>query len=322
MSRVKIAFFALIAFAVAVSAATPDPNLVNLMMPDANIVSGINVTNTLASPFGRYILSQAQANNQGFQNFIQQTGFDPTHDLTEIVAATAGTSTAPKALVAATGVFNTASIASAAKAAGSTSTTYKGVTIYTHAEQNGNTSGFAFLSNSLAVAGELSQVEAAIDRGINCATSCLSSTLKTSINTVSAPNDAWFMSTGPITNFFAGQIGNATLQNGLNGNLLQAIQQASGGVKFGDTITISGQAVTRSAQDANSLADVVRFLAGLVQMNQNGANPTVTLLNSMQLSTNGNTMLVSLSLPESQVEQLLMKGPASVHPRHRASVGK
>ena len=58
-----------------------DPQLLNLVMPDAKMMAGVNVDQAKASPFGQYVLLQAQAQNQQLQQMVTLTGFDPTRDL-------------------------------------------------------------------------------------------------------------------------------------------------------------------------------------------------------------------------------------------------
>src|SRR5438105_1545007 len=65
-----------------------DQQLMNMLMPDAKVVAGINVTQAQTSPFGQYMLSQMAKNGAGFQDFIASTGFDPRRDVTEILVAT------------------------------------------------------------------------------------------------------------------------------------------------------------------------------------------------------------------------------------------
>src|ERR1019366_5600175 len=94
----------------------------------------------------------------------------------------------------------------------------------------------------------------------------------------------------------------------MQGNLFAAINQASGGLRFGDTVTISAEAVTRSEKDAQALVDVVKFFAGLVQLNKQNnpaAGQVATLPDSLQASASGNTTTISLAIPEQQLEQLL-----------------
>jgi hypothetical protein len=318
MSPVRSAFFVLVAASLAACAA--DQDLVNLMMPDANVVSGIQVQRSLASPFGQYVLGQMQKNDQGLQSFISQTGFDPRRDLTEIVAASGGTPQASTALVAARGTFDQSKISASLGKMNPGTTQYKGVTVYTHQDPK-STKGIAFLGDTIAVMGDLSAVEGAIDRSGGCssASPCLGAGMQSQISSLSTAEDAWFLTTSALGSMLASKIPpNANLPNGINGNLVQSIQQASGGIKFGDMVALTIQAVARSPQDATSLADVVRFLMGMVQMNQNAKNPALTaLVNSLQLSTTGNTMTVSLSLPETQIEQAFVEH-ANPHARQGA----
>jgi len=94
----------------------------------------------------------------------------------------------------------------------------------------------------------------------------------------------------------------------MKGSALQSIVETSGGIKFGSSIEILGEALTRSEKDAAALADVVRFLAGLVQLNQQDAKITgpAKLLQSMELSTQGKTMRISWSIPEAEVEKFIL----------------
>src|SRR5271163_3742679 len=96
----------------AMATAGVTPALLNLVMPDASVVSGMNVAQSVTSPFGQYILSQMQSNDTGFLQFISSTGFDPRKDLLEIVAATpsTGSSTDHAGLILGRGVFQPAMI--------------------------------------------------------------------------------------------------------------------------------------------------------------------------------------------------------------------
>src|SRR4051794_7610572 len=72
------ALAALALFSIQTAKAAVDPGLLSLMMPDAKAVSGIQVDQSQASPFGRYILSQ-MAPGADFSKIIAATGFDPLH---------------------------------------------------------------------------------------------------------------------------------------------------------------------------------------------------------------------------------------------------
>lgn len=319
MTRIKNAIL-LLAIAVAAAQAAVDPQLLNLVASDAKVISGVHVDATKSSVFGQYVLSQMQSDDQDFQKFISDTGFDPRRDLTEIVVATGSKSDDGSLLVVGRGRFNMARFISAAVAAGANQTTYAGLQVLTH---NPNSDGaLAFLDASTAVMGGMKAVQAAIDRK-NAASPALTEATLNKIRLLSEANDAWFMTTGPLTDFFAGKIADPNLSGAMQGNLLQAVLQANGGIKFAaDKVQINGEALTRSDKDAQALADVVRFIAGLVQMNKGSdqqAQQIASLLDGMQVSTQAATMRLSLNIPESMMEQLFVP---KVNAPHGAVRGK
>src|SRR5690242_12719023 len=87
--RCLIVAVLLICFAATLPAV--DKQLVGLMMPDAKILAGVNATQILTSPYGQYLVRQVPTGEADFQQFVLATGFDPTRNITEIVAASNGT---------------------------------------------------------------------------------------------------------------------------------------------------------------------------------------------------------------------------------------
>src|SRR5947209_3118608 len=109
------------AFAIATCAlAAVDPTLLSMVPPDARVLSGIQVAQSKASPFGQYILSQMSTDDPGFQKFIDETGFDPKRDLTELLVATSGTVDMSSVVLLGKGAFNPARIFTVAKNMGVT----------------------------------------------------------------------------------------------------------------------------------------------------------------------------------------------------------
>src|SRR5690348_7893890 len=81
-------------------------NLLNLIMPDAKVLAGVNVDQAKTTPFGQYVLNQVQSQtNGGLQQLVALTGFDPTRDVSELLAASSSDGTAPSGLVVASGNF-------------------------------------------------------------------------------------------------------------------------------------------------------------------------------------------------------------------------
>jgi len=297
-----------------------DPALLQMVMPDAQVLAGLQVTQAKSSLFGEYVLSHLSVNDAKLQEFTAETGFDPRQDVSEIVVASTGKPGNPGNawLVLADGTFNVSKIAAAAQSNGAVPTVYQGVNLITH-EPSSSThpaTAVAFFGTSLALAGDLASVKSAIDRKQNSASA--GSAILAKAQQASANNDFWFVTLLPLSNF-SGAIPDSNLSGAMQGNVFAAINQASGGVRFGDTVTISAQAVTRSEKDAQALVDVVKFFAGLVQLNRQNnpaAGQVATLLDSLQTSTAGNVTSISLAIPEQQLEQLL----DSAHQPHPARV--
>jgi hypothetical protein len=90
-------------------------------------------------------------------------------------------------------------------------------------------------------------------------------------------------------------------------NAGQNVHAAAGGVKFGASVVFSGEAECDTAQNANTLGDVVKLLVNLAQM-QAGQDPTAAaVIKSVTVDTaaSGNVVKVSASLPQDVFQQML-----------------
>lgn len=324
MTKLRTAMLTCVA-ASAILSAQVDPGLANLVMPGAQILTGVRVDAAKASPFGLYVVSQMQSGDADFQNFVQQTGFDPRRDLSEILAATAGSGDQQSVLVLGRGSFNPGKIANTAQAGGATVTMRNGIQVIAQSKDNSVTGALAFPDATTAIMGTPGAVNDAIDRYVSRKYAVLPADVSRQVGALSSSNHAWFLSTVPVGEFFAGKVADPNLGNAFSGGLLQAVLQASGGMNFAaDGVRITGQAVARSPKDAEALRDVVKFLAGLIQLNKDkdpNAAKVATLLDSLQVSAQDNTMSLSMSIPEALVEQLFVPN-AKGHrraPAHRTA---
>jgi len=101
-----------------------DLQLLNLVMPDAKVVAGVNVEQAKGTQFGQYLLSLAQNHDPSMQELIDMTGFDPTRDVREVLVASVGTSRS-SGLVLSRGTFDVARITAAATQKKAISELYK-----------------------------------------------------------------------------------------------------------------------------------------------------------------------------------------------------
>lgn len=313
-------FFAMAALA-AVPLAAIDPALMKLVPSDATVVAGMNIEQARMSPFGQYVLKQVPLEDEGVRKLMEATGFDPRRDLREIVVASAGGPQAArgKGIVMATGSFDPARIVAMARTMGVPVIGYAGVDVLGGKEPK---SGWlALLDRSLAVAGEPEQVQAAIDR-YQKGGGGPGASISAKATEWSGRADAWVVSTGSPAGW-ASHVPAPQAAGPLKGISLEAIEQSAGGVKFGAVVKISVEAVARTDQDATALGDVVRFLAGMAQLNRDKQGPDrlAAFLDTMDLKTEARTVTLSFSMPQEQLEKMIQSGPMKkAAPRTKATI--
>jgi hypothetical protein len=311
---VKVLFTTIAAVGLLAPAAVAgvDPGLLALVQPDAKMLVGIQVTQTQSSPLGQYLLSQVQLDSTA-NKVMTAAGFDPRRDVREILAAS-GDSFA--GVLLGRGTFQTAKISKAAVQAGAVSSTYRGTEILTLKNsgdaKNKLAGSIAFLDASTMAAGDTDAVKAVIDRHAGGSDRrALSVELAERARQISAVNDAWLASLTPPS-AVSGAAKNSQL--GPFENLLQAALQLSAGLKFAATqVTLSAEVLTRTAQDAQSMADVLKFFAGMLQQAGNSgpnASPNAAKMPSFadatKISTTGPVLHLTISVPEQQMEQIIM----------------
>jgi hypothetical protein len=283
-----------------------DSQLLNLVMPDAKVLAGVNVDQAKTSPFGQYVLSQMQLQDSHLKELTALTGFDPTRDVHELLVASNGSAGQQTGLAVARGNFDPSRInALALTKGGAVSEVYKGVTIVEDSKQK---SGFAFLNATIVAAGDVANVKAAIDRQNSLST--LPAPVGIQVNQWSTTQDAWAIVTVPPSSLHpaTGMPAIPGVGPGNGNNAFQSVQQAAGGVKFGTNVVVSAQATALTAQDATNLGDTLKLLASLAQMQANGDPKVLALSQSLTVNTSGNVLNVSVSLPQDQLIGVLRQG--------------
>jgi hypothetical protein len=285
-----------------------DPQLMILVMPNAKVLAGVNVTSAKNSLFGQFVLARIAA--QPIPAFITATGFDPRTDLTELLFASAADPSNPGGLALARGTFNVDQIvAAAANHQNLAVLTYDGDRLIADTNPKAKVAhSVAFIGSSIAVAGDLADVKAALDR--NSGANSIDPALAAEVNTLSTNNDAWIASSAGVP--------------GKKVQALQAVQSFEGGLAFGANVQVTGQAVANSPQNAAALASVMQLLVA-ASANNAAVNQ---LLQSLQVSVTNATLNLALTLPEPQVESVInglaaqrqqaqTSGPARVRPPAR-----
>ena len=297
------------AFCGVLPAKAADSQMLGLVMPDVKIIGGINVDQAKASPFGQYVLAQMAPQDQQLQSLQTLIGFDPRQDVHELLVASTAAS-GHMGLVMARGMFDPGKIAAAAQLGGAKSEAYNGATILENKEQ---TAGVAFLDATLAVMGYIPAVKAAIDR--QKTPTVLPPALASQVSEWSLSQDAWAVAIVPPSTI---QRQPKAPQVPMIGQLagIQLIQHAAGGVKFGANVVVKVQAETDTAQNATNLVGALQLLANLAQAQSQQNAQTAALWKSMTITAQGALVSLTVSLPETQLEEVVKPHPAA------PSVGK
>ncbi|MBK5294592.1 MAG: hypothetical protein JJE04_23290 [Acidobacteriia bacterium] len=294
----------LFAAATVMPAAAADPSMWNLVMPDARIMIGMDVTRVVSSPLGQKFLSQLNLESGDFKKFMDSTGFDPRRDLREVLVASTGGATHQGSLVIVRGVFDEAKISALLSVSGQAAAgTHQGVKILSSGKDNGSV---GFLSSSMLVGGTLDEVKAAIDRQQSGAT--LDASIASRIQSSASRYEAWLISTASPSSFT--RIPGPNPGNMMRADLFQAVESFSGGLHLsGDIVDLDAEAVTRSEKDASALVDVFKFLVQVVGSNQPPDSPMGKMFDSMKSSVEGRTAKLSFSAPSSEILKLFEAAP-------------
>jgi hypothetical protein len=296
MHRVLLAFLS----ASLVTAA--DPALLKLIMPDAALIAGANVERIKKTAFGQHVFSQLPADDDSFQSFKVATGFDPQRDLEEILVATPqGSGAKREGLLVVRGRFDLDRIRPFLNSISTLKReSVNGIDVFLPA--GSGPKAFAFLNPSLAVAGELEYVRAAVSQtGLAAPAPALAAKALD----LSTSQDAWFVTSNAAA--LTSGFDDRRVQGAVKGDLFKAIDESSGGVVFGELARFTGQATLKTGEDAAALADVTKFMFNLLQAQ--GTKGTLgELVGSVQgfdASAAGNQVNIVFSVPESQLESLL-----------------
>jgi hypothetical protein len=273
------------------------PDLIRFVPPDSGVLIGINLEQIRASKFGQTLLAKTGAGNAQLKAFIALAGFDPLKDINEIVIASPAKGQKTAGLFLLSGSFDPTRFAELAVAPGMSATQWHGVQVITREQEQ--PVAMACLDASLILGGDPETVRATIARRSQA--SGPGAELAGKAARMRAAHDIWLVSMVPP----GGLTGNA--QPGM----LQSVEQASGGLKFGDELAITADLTTHTPKDAEAMAAAMRLFAGLAASNQRNSKQAAAILEKLVLRTEGNSVKMSLRIPEAEMEKAIETAMAS-----------
>ena len=242
------------------TASGADKKLLSLVMPDVTVLAGINVRGATASPLGQFVFTAMVQRNQQLQQASVDFGLDP-QSFREVLVAS---NSAPKydaGIALARGSFDPHAVIARAADHGALTEKYKGVTLVSDEKQ---TLGLAFLGSGILLTGDLKSVKAALGRAGK--PWIPPAALAAQVAQLSASEDAWVVSTVPVSKLLPASASSAGAGRGVSPqNLLQSVERLSAGVKFGTLATVTAVAQVDTPETAQLLANTLRLMVNLMQ---------------------------------------------------------
>jgi len=246
-----------------------DSVLLDLLPPNATFVIGVNVRNLVDSAVVRSAMAQASTPGPQWAAMFQMVGFDPAKDVDEVLLAVSGGGQNPPTLVAARGRF--ANIR--AMAAG----------------QKGKNQ-FVFLDDNTVLGGDPAAVQAALRR--RGSTASRGNALAVRVAAAAERYDVFGV--GAIPAMPPGAPGPAAEV----AKLLERFQ-------FGMSVT---NGVQMTAEMEAKTADGAQMLSRLIASSLKPEMGVADVSKHLNVTTEGRTVRLSLTLPQPEVEKLIQAG--------------
>jgi hypothetical protein len=257
----------------AVSAA--GASLVDLLPAGSKIVLGVRVRSLADSQFVKGLLGQAQLSNTDWLKKAAALGFDPLHDVDEVMLATTGEGQNPPSLMVASGRFNVARLAEGAQR-------YHEVPIL-----GGDKAGdsiVAILDANTALAGDRPMVMAAIDRHGAAPDGALAAR----VSALRDRYDVWGFGDRPEGFVSSPQAG-----------AVEGIDRFQFGLSLQKGLELAAEVHARTVKDAEKLNATLALLTGMLKVQQPAGGV------SFDLQTKNGTFKLAMTIPEEELKKAM-----------------
>jgi hypothetical protein len=247
----------------------------NFLPADTKVVIGIRVSAIRESALFRDAGTDAQKLGEDWMKLVAITGFDPIHDIDEILIFSSADNEKAAAVMAVRGRFNLERLGAGAKR-------YHGVAMV--GEGAGGTSVLALLDATTAVAGEAPAVRAAIDRRGHGAP--LDPQLAARVQSLAGRFDIW--GAGERPEGFVAPTGKR--------EDLDSIDRFEFGIRISKGLEIGAEVHAKSSKDAEKLAESVAMLQAMMI----GREPAAP---KFDLQVKDGTIKLSLAISEDELKK-------------------
>lgn len=245
----KLALFSCIVLAAGLCEASPriDNVLIRMVPPGTTGLVGGHMDQIIGSPLYEKLMAQQKLPQ--LDQFARETGFDPRRDVREILSATTDNGT----VLLARGKFTV------------NPEPIEGLKLVRHGEYNIHAfeeSGFCILDSTLAVAGQIPAVEAALDEWKANGSHHAAEQLLKSVGSLNPQTPLWGVSTG-FAQFLAQNMPRAG-NNGIDfATIFKGIQTSWFSADISSGFVGGIHCTTAAEKDAQNLRDAAKGLIGL-----------------------------------------------------------
>jgi hypothetical protein len=288
-------------------AAAADPDMMNLVMPDATSVVEFNIAKIMASPVGAAIRDSvrqgmatqlkgelAKAKPQLQEQIAMLADIDWSQEVRDIVVAR-GAGKQPPTLIIVRSSLDPARIQTLKAFSGGT-TAYEGVPILVSAKESNG--AIAFLDGSIVVLGQMRDVQSAIHR--RSQHTALPETLAAQVRQYSQ-DDIWLASTEIRTGPLADSPAMKSPAGAKVEEFFEKVEGLNGGLRFSPDFDFSADIEARTEKAAAEIAEGLRGLTAMVQSQAKNAGPAGRGLGGLKYEVNGQHILLSLHVPEAEM---------------------
>jgi len=289
-------------------AAAADPEMMNLVMPDASVVMEINIAKIVASPIGQ---AMADAVHQGIAKQSQAdlakakpeykdqiallSNIDWSREVRDVLVAGGYTKSSPMLIIVRSSL-DPARIRALQAFTGEMAK-YEGVPILASSKPGNGV--IAFLDNGILLIGQMSDVKSAIGRRNQPA--ALPAALAAQVAKYSR-YDIWAAATGtfPAPPPLAGPAAKSPAATAA-AQYLAKVAGANGGLRLSPDFDLSADIEARTEKGAAEMAEGLRSLTSMARSQVRNANQGVSGLEGFRYHVNGKHVMLALHVPEEQM---------------------
>jgi len=255
---------------------------------DTKVMFGLNVRTLMASPLLKDSGADVAKMGDEWLKVVSLVGFDPLHDLDDVLVAASGGKTNATGLIVLRGRFDLARLGAGAPR-------YHGVAMVQ--PNKADKSILALLDGTTALAGDAAVVRAAIDRRGHGAP--LSASMAARVKSLSERFDIWGF----------GEVPPGLIPPGGQSKELESIDRFEFGLRVAKGVELGVEIHARSAEDATKLAGMAQMLK-LMAASQGQQVP------NFDVQVTDGTVKLSMAISEEEIKKAIeqQRGKAGASP--------